>query len=127
MRLGICSFSLHRTVASGKMDFAGFVALSRRVGCTTLDPWCAHLEGGGDGANQLHAGRNPGFPASHGCIRVPTEFAKKLYAATAMGATVEVTDVAYVEGIPAPMSDAEATARANGTADGTLGGVLASR
>ena len=24
---------------------------------------------------------NPGFPASHGCIRVPTEFAKKLFAA----------------------------------------------
>lgn len=59
MRLGICSFSLHRTVAAGQMDFAGFVALNRRLGCTQLDPWCAHLEGGGDGANQLHAGRNP--------------------------------------------------------------------
>lgn len=61
MRLGICSFSLHRTVAAGAMDFAGFVALNRRLGCTQLDPWCAHLEGGGDGANQLHAGRNPGL------------------------------------------------------------------
>ena len=50
MRLGICSFSLHRTVAAGKMDFAGFVALNRRLGCTTLDPWCAHLEGGGGGS-----------------------------------------------------------------------------
>ena len=60
MRLGICSFSVHRTVAAGLMDFAGFVALNRRLGCTQLDPWCAHLEGGGDGDNQLHAGRNPG-------------------------------------------------------------------
>jgi L,D-transpeptidase catalytic domain len=77
----------------------------------------------------IHAGRNPGFPASHGCIRVPTEFAKKLYAATEMGATVEVTDIAYVEGVPAPMSDAEATARANRATDDTetLGGFLASR
>ena len=44
----------------------------------------------------LHAGRNPGFPASHGCIRLPTAFAKKLFAVTRLGATVEVTDEAYV-------------------------------
>ncbi len=59
MHIGICSFSLHRTFAAGAMDFAGFVALNRRLGCTQLDPWCAHLEGGGPGENQLHAGRNP--------------------------------------------------------------------
>ena len=46
----------------------------------------------------LHAGRNPGFPASHGCVRLPAAFAKKLFAATALGATVEVTDEAYVAG-----------------------------
>ncbi len=27
----------------------------------------------------MHAGHNPGEPASHGCIRLPSEFAKKLY------------------------------------------------
>ena len=27
----------------------------------------------------LHAGNNPGFPDSHGCIRLPTAFAKKLF------------------------------------------------
>lgn len=74
----------------------------------------------------IHAGKNPGFPASHGCIRVPTEFAKKLYAATQLGATVEVTDLSYAEGPPAPMSDAEATVRANQPAE-SLGGFLASR
>ena len=75
----------------------------------------------------IHAGKNPGFPASHGCIRVPTEFAKKLYAATALGATVEVSDLPYMEGTPAPISDAQATAAANRKPDGTLGGFLASR
>ncbi len=61
----------------------------------------------------LHAGRNPGFPASHGCIRLPTAFAKKLFGATQLGATVEVTDEAYVAGAFLASGDAEDTARAN--------------
>ncbi|WP_394648256.1 L,D-transpeptidase family protein [uncultured Sphingomonas sp.] len=61
----------------------------------------------------LHAGRNPGFPASHGCIRLPTAFARKLFDATQLGATVEVTDEAYVAGAFMPDGDAERTARAN--------------
>lgn len=36
----------------------------------------------------LHAGANPGYPASHGCIRLPSGFAKKLYSATDVGTTV---------------------------------------
>ena len=36
----------------------------------------------------LHAGHNPGYPASHGCIRLPSDFAKKLYSVTDLGATV---------------------------------------
>jgi hypothetical protein len=36
----------------------------------------------------MHAGPNPGYPASHGCIRLPTGFAKKLYTATDVGTTV---------------------------------------
>ncbi|MEH3047373.1 L,D-transpeptidase family protein [Sphingomonas adhaesiva] len=51
----------------------------------------------------LHAGRNPGFPASHGCVRLPSAFAKKLFEATQLGATVEVTDMAYVSGGGAPL------------------------
>lgn len=52
----------------------------------------------------LHAGRNPGFPASHGCVRLPTAFAKKLFEITQLGATVEVTDMAYVSGGGAPLA-----------------------
>lgn len=40
----------------------------------------------------LHAGRLPGYPASHGCIRMPYEFAQKLYAETKTGLTVVVSD-----------------------------------
>ncbi len=38
----------------------------------------------------LHAGHLPGYPASHGCIRLPAEFAKKLYTITDLGATVMI-------------------------------------
>jgi hypothetical protein len=35
----------------------------------------------------LHAGALPGRPASHGCVRLPQQFASKLFAATAIGGT----------------------------------------
>lgn len=40
----------------------------------------------------LHAGHLPGYPASHGCIRLPNAFAKQLFAITAKGAVVEVVN-----------------------------------
>ncbi len=47
----------------------------------------------------LHAGVLPGYPASHGCIRMPTEFAVRLWSMTRPGARVVVTrnDVAPFE------------------------------
>ena len=36
----------------------------------------------------LHGGPNPGYPASHGCIRLPMKFAEKLYALTRVGSKV---------------------------------------
>lgn len=38
----------------------------------------------------MHAGHNPGYPASHGCIRLPAPFAAKLYGITSLGATVMI-------------------------------------
>ena len=75
----------------------------------------------------IHAGRNPGHPDSHGCIRVPAAFAKKLFAATEMGATVEVTDLPVIEGTPAPVSDYQETAAANRAAETQLAGFLAGK
>ena len=39
----------------------------------------------------MHAGVLPGYPASHGCIRMPMAFAVKMYGWTRMGARVVVT------------------------------------
>src|ERR1700760_2263423 len=39
----------------------------------------------------MHAGVLPGYPASHGCIRMPMAFAVKMYNWTRMGARVVVT------------------------------------
>ncbi len=61
----------------------------------------------------IHAGRNPGFPDSHGCIRVPTGFAKKLFGVTSLGTTVTVTNDFEGGFMPEePLIDAE-TAKAN--------------
>nr|WP_276589491.1 L,D-transpeptidase [Sphingomonas sp. GM_Shp_2] len=40
----------------------------------------------------LHAGKLPGYPASHGCVRLPLAFAKLLYGVTRPGLTVVITD-----------------------------------
>jgi hypothetical protein len=38
----------------------------------------------------MHAGNLPGFPASHGCVRLPLEFSKLLFKTTEMGGTVVI-------------------------------------
>ena len=44
----------------------------------------------------MHAGDLPGYPASHGCIRLPNEFAKLLYGVTEIGTQVMITDDAEI-------------------------------
>ncbi|WP_293838388.1 L,D-transpeptidase family protein [Sphingopyxis sp.] len=48
------------------------------------------------GGVALHGGNLPGYPASHGCIRLPHEFARLLYGVTRLGMTVIITDAAAV-------------------------------
>src|SRR6478609_6249662 len=38
----------------------------------------------------MHAGNLPGYPASHGCVRLPMAFARKLFDVTPMGGTVVI-------------------------------------
>lgn len=59
MKLGICSFSFHRMIAAGEMDFERYVQVCGELGCTQLDPWNAHLADSASGEATLHAGRNP--------------------------------------------------------------------
>jgi hypothetical protein len=40
----------------------------------------------------LHAGQLPGYPASHGCVRLPTEFSKLLFTVTHVGTPVIIAN-----------------------------------
>ena len=46
----------------------------------------------------MHAGRLPGYAASHGCVRLPTDFAEKLYSVTSHGTSVIITDDKFAPG-----------------------------
>ncbi len=50
----------------------------------------------------MHAGHLPGYPASHGCIRLPMAFAKLLFGVTKLGTSVTITEG---EQASAPASD----------------------
>lgn len=52
-------------------------------------PWMERLTWSGIA---MHAGDLPGYPASHGCVRMPMEFAKLLYTVTSKGCTVIIAD-----------------------------------
>ncbi len=84
----------------------------------------------------IHAGVLPGYPASHGCIRMPMAFAVKMWSWTRMGARVVVTPgemtppasfthplLAAVKVAPQPMaadepkSDAPSAAKTDKAAD----------
>ena len=50
-------------------------------------PWMQRIDQYGIA---LHGGFNPGYPASHGCIRLPVAFAKKLYGVTDLGTPIYI-------------------------------------
>jgi L,D-transpeptidase catalytic domain/SPOR domain len=53
------------------------------------------------GGIAIHAGRLPGYPASHGCIRIPSAFASELFKITDMAATAVII-------VDEPLADADA-------------------
>ena len=52
-------------------------------------PWMERLTWTGIA---LHAGDLPGYPDSHGCVRLPLEFSKLLFTVTTQGGTVIIAD-----------------------------------
>lgn len=57
----------------------------------------------------IHAGQLPGYPASHGCIRIPREFAKELFTITGLTSTAVIV-------VDEPLAnEAEALAMAQAT------------
>jgi predicted permease len=47
----------------------------------------------------LHAGQIPGYPASHGCVRLPKAFAEQLFGVTSRGNLVVVADDASADSL----------------------------
>jgi L,D-transpeptidase catalytic domain len=82
------------------------------------DAYMPHMERITWSGIALHGGPLPGFPASHGCIRMPYDFAARLFDLTRLGMRVIVapTDVAPIEiahpalFMPKPGADALAAA-----------------
>ena len=50
-------------------------------------PWMERIDNYGIA---FHGGVNPGYPASHGCMRLPMKFAEKLYGVTKIGTKVVI-------------------------------------
>jgi lipoprotein-anchoring transpeptidase ErfK/SrfK len=50
-------------------------------------PWMQRIDEYGIA---FHGGVNPGYPASHGCMRLPMKFAEKLYGVTKVGTKVVI-------------------------------------
>jgi len=50
----------------------------------------------------LHAGNLPGYPASHGCVRLPIKFSGLLFGATSLGMTVVITSLTVTPQASAP-------------------------
>jgi lipoprotein-anchoring transpeptidase ErfK/SrfK len=59
-------------------------------------PWMQRLTWDGVA---LHAGHVRAKPASHGCVRLPPEFAKQLYSVTKTGGTVVIADDGTIESL----------------------------
>jgi hypothetical protein len=72
-------------------------------------PWMLRLTWDGVA---LHAGKVTGEPASHGCIRLPAAFARKLYGIADVGTTVSVVDDVPDPTTEVPDAAAEAIATA---------------
>ena len=75
-------------------------------------PWMQRLTWDGVA---LHAGKLPGYPDSHGCVRLPAGFARSLFGITRLGVTVIITDRADVPEVlvdDSPMATATADGHA---------------
>ena len=67
-----------------------------RTGRPAAMPWMQRLTWQGVA---LHAGRVRAKPASHGCVRLPPEFAKQLYGITGKGDVVVIAENGSVEAL----------------------------
>lgn len=70
------------------------------------------------GAIGMHEGYLPGYPASHGCIRLPSDMAEKFYHATPHGTQVQIIgDASLAEHEPPPSAAPVMNAQSGGTSN----------
>jgi hypothetical protein len=61
----------------------------------------------------LHAGHLPGYPASHGCVRLPEKFAQQLFDLTETGETVVISENGSAEALAHAGLDTQIDSLAN--------------
>ncbi|MDB6135202.1 MAG: L,D-transpeptidase [Verrucomicrobiales bacterium] len=54
----------------------------------------------------MHTGQLPGYPASHGCIRLPDESARFIFDNASRGTTVQIVDALAAAPVPTPAAPA---------------------
>jgi hypothetical protein len=86
------------------------------------DAWMPHMQRITWNGVALHGGPLPGYPASHGCVRMPYGFADKMFEKTRIGMRVIISPqdaepVAFADpALPQPKADALAAAPARAEA-----------
>ncbi len=73
MKLSICSFSFHRMLGRGEQDIFRYIRDCKELGCTHLQPWCAHFARGVSLEQILEVGKNPGNPEAPGWLDAPAD------------------------------------------------------
>jgi hypothetical protein len=89
----------HSTVSTGKpgktTPTGVFTVLQKKVSHTSTiykGAQMPHMQRLTWSGIALHAGHLPGYPASAGCVRMPVDFAARLYSVTGIGTTVIIAD-----------------------------------
>lgn len=84
-------------VSKGSADFRSDAVPEGGWSVPSPMPYWMRLTGDGMG---LHVGHLPGYPASHGCVRMPRSAAQKVYRNTRVGTPVEI--VAFFDPLAQP-------------------------
>ncbi len=72
-KISVCSFSFHRRLADGEMDFFQYVETCRELGCTHLQPWSVHYARGLTPDDVFGIGHHPGQTDIPDWMHPPTD------------------------------------------------------
>jgi len=75
MKCSICSFSFHRLFGRGEQDIFQYIRDCKDLGCTHLQPWCAHFARNVSLEQVMEVGKNPGNPEAPQWLNAPKDTA----------------------------------------------------